>query len=485
MERDMPLWIDMRTCSIRAKLTLWYLLVTFAGALLFSIVSYGVLEYALLQEKKTHLLGREERLMRLLEDNRVQHVAASLDEQLKNYALVTHEGDLFQIRRVDGSLLFAGDPREADWMLTRSAECPQRTFHMITLEEKPALVMCHIIQLDGVPSSLYLGGLLDEEFDILRSYRNALLFLLPVLLILSSISGYILSRRAMEPVDRMTKAAVGIGIGNLSARLPVPGTKDEVQQLAEAWNQLLGRLEAAVSRLSQFSADVSHDLRTSITVILATAQLSLHRHHTEQEYRDDLGRIATECRTTSTLLDSLLSLARSENFMHEVSFQRIDLCDLVASGCQRVEDLAESSGILLDWWLPGEPVFIDGDRLLMQRLLGILLDNAIKYTPEHGEIRVEVQAVSHEATVTVKDTGIGMSLDVRGQIFDRFYQADLRERKTYAGCGLGLSIARWIADAHRAELTVESAPMEGSVFKIRFPLLALGEHPARILEQAT
>ena len=474
----------MRAFSIRAKLTLWYLLVTFAGALLFGITSYGALEYALLQEKKTHLLGREERLLRLLEENKAQHITASLNEQLSNYALVTHEGNLFQLRRPDHTLLFPTDPKDTEWAFADPSNCRQWVYHLVKLDGDPTMVMCHAIVLDGITSRLYLGGSLDEEFDVLRTYRSTLLFLLPGILILSSLCGYFLSRRAMEPVDRMTKAAVGIGVGNLSARLPLPAAKDEVRQLAEAWNQLLGRLEAAVSRLSQFSADVSHDLRTSITVMLATAQLSLHRHRSEQEYRDDLDRIVTECRTASTLLDALLSLARSDNFMHEVSFQRIDLCDLVVSGCRRVEDLAESSGILLDWSLPGEPIFIEGDKLLLQRLLGILLDNAIKYTPEHGEIHAEVVSKGQEAVVTVRDTGIGMSRDVREHIFDRFYQADLRERKAQAGCGLGLSIARWIADAHRAELTVESAPVEGSVFRIRFPLMT-AEHSTRSLEHAT
>jgi signal transduction histidine kinase len=118
----------------------------------------------------------------------------------------------------------------------------------------------------------------------------------------------------MEPVDRLTRAALSIGIGNLSARVPVPAAKDEVRQLAEAWNQLLGRLEAAVSRLSQFSADVSHDLRTSITIMLATAELALNRRRTEGEYRDDLSRIVTECCMAATLLDALLSVVQSKIF---------------------------------------------------------------------------------------------------------------------------------------------------------------------------
>jgi signal transduction histidine kinase len=271
----------------------------------------------------------------------------------------------------------------------------------------------------------------------------------------------------------MTRAALDIGIGNLSQRLPVPSAKDEIQHLAVAWNQLLARLEAAVSRLSEFSADASHDLRTSITVMLATAQLALHRHRSEQEYREDLNKIVTECRTASTLLDALLALAQSDNFIHEVAFKRIDLCDLVVSGCRRVEDLAESSGIMLDWHLPNEPVYIDGDELLLQRLLGILLDNAIRYTPEHGEIHAEVVFRDDHAHIIVRDTGIGMSQDVSQHVFDRFYQADLRERKTNAGSGLGLSIGRWIADAHGADLTVESIPFKGSVFQITFPLKAV------------
>jgi two-component system, OmpR family, heavy metal sensor histidine kinase CusS len=132
--------------------------------------------------------------------------------------------------------------------------------------------------------------------------------------------------------------------------------------------------------------------------------------------------------------------------------------------------LAESSGILLDWHLPDETVYIEGDELLLQRLLGILLDNAIRYTPESGEIRAEVSLVANHAFVTVRDTGIGMSEDVRLHVFNRFYQADLRERKSMAGSGLGLSIGRWIADAHGAELTVESTPLRGSVFQIKFPM---------------
>ncbi|HXC94169.1 MAG TPA: ATP-binding protein [Edaphobacter sp.] len=458
----------MRSLSVRARLMLYYLLVTLAGLLIFGLMSFGALRYALLQGKKTHLQGREDRLVSLLRENKANGVTEPLSEQLKNYALVTHEGNLFHIHNLDGTFLFPAEGIRPDW--APAEDCAQPVFTRVVIDNQPALVMCHLIPLNGRTVRLHIGGSLEEESYILRKYRNALLLLMPGLLALSSISGYFLSRRALKPVDRVTRAALGIGIGNLSERLPVPAAKDEIQQLALAWNQLLARLEAAVSRLSQFSADASHDLRTSITVMLATAQLSLHRHRSEEEYRDSLAKIVTECRTASTLLDALLSLAQSDNFVHEVAFKKINLCELVISGCRRVEDLAESSGILLDWYLPSETVYIEGDELLLQRLLGILLDNAIRYTPESGEIRAEVSTDANSAFVTVRDTGVGMSEDVRQHIFNRFYQADLRERKSNAGNGLGLSIGRWIADAHSAELTVESTLLQGSIFQIKFPL---------------
>jgi two-component system heavy metal sensor histidine kinase CusS len=447
----------------------YYLLVILAGLLIFGLMSFGALQYALLQGKKTHLQGREDRLLSLLKENKATGVAEPLSEQLKNYALVTHEGNLFHIHNLDGTFLFPSEGISNDWA-SNAEDCTQPVFNRVVIDKQPALVMCHMILLDGRMVRLHIGGSLEEESYILRNYRNALLLLMPGLLVLSSVSGYFLSRRALKPVDRVTRAALGIGIGNLSQRLPVPAAKDEIQHLAIAWNQLLARLEDAVSRLSQFSADASHDLRTSITVILATAQLSLHRHRSEEEYRDSLAKIVTECRTASTLLDALLSLAQSDNFVHEVAFKKINLCELVISGCRRVEDLAESSGIILDWHLPAETVYIEGDELLLQRLLGILLDNAIRYTPESGEIRAEVFSTDNNAFVIVRDTGVGMSEDVRQHIFNRFYQADLRERKSNAGNGLGLSIGRWIADAHGAELTVESTPLQGSVFQIKFPI---------------
>lgn len=476
----------MRPLSVRAKLTLWYLVLTSLALAIFGVVTYATLRFALLHLKQSSLLRREQRLMLFLEQQKQGHALASISDQLQNYAVITHEGNLVEIRRNDGSLLFPLTEAGAAWLKNPATNCGVPVFVDLVADGQPTTVMCHSVMLDGNSVRLYMGGSLEDNIYILTTFRNALLFLLPCLLGLSSVSGFLLSRRAMRPVDQMTKSALGIGINNLSARLPEPAAHDELWSLTVAWNQLLGRLERAVSRLSNFSADASHDLRTSITVILATAQLSLHRHRTEEEYRDDLARIVTECRTASTLLDALLSLARSDNFAHEVALKRINACELAVASCRRVEDLSESSGILLDWRLPREDAFVMGDELLLQRLLGILLDNAIKYTPESGEILVEVAQTDAKVSITVRDTGIGMSESVRQHIFDRFYQGDLRDHKQHAGNGLGLAIAKWIAEAHRAVLTVRSVPTQGSEFAICFPAISSPHLPdTRQRDEAT
>src|SRR6202021_2812227 len=180
------------------------LLETLTGLVLFGLMSFAALRYALLQGKKTHLQGREDRLISLLKENKANGVAASLDEQLRNYALVTHEGNLVHIYNPDGSILFPLDSKAIDWPLSLSEDCTKPTFSSVVLEHQPALVMCHMILLDGRLVRLHVGGSLEEETYILEKYRNALLLLMPGLLILSSVSGYFLSRHAMRPVDRMT-----------------------------------------------------------------------------------------------------------------------------------------------------------------------------------------------------------------------------------------------------------------------------------------
>ena len=187
---------------------LLYLLVTLTGLLIFGLMSFGALQYALLQGKKTHLQGREDRLISLLKENKAKGVTEPISEQLRNYALVTHEGNLFHIHNLDGSLFFPSEGNGQDWVL------PVERLRAASLQhcggrQAAALVMCHMILIDDRMVRLHIGGSLEEETYILRKYRNALLLLMPGLLLSLVVSGYFLSRRALKPVGRVTRGRIG------------------------------------------------------------------------------------------------------------------------------------------------------------------------------------------------------------------------------------------------------------------------------------
>jgi HAMP domain-containing protein len=213
-------------------------------------------------------MQRESRLRLFVEQNEREHKITSLTEQLRNYAVIADEGRFVQIRDVNGNLIFPFTATHTSWLSHIPKDCTEPQFEDAILDGQAATVMCHAITLDGHPVRIYVSGTLQENLHILDLYCKALLLLSPCLVVIAAICGYFLSIRAMRPVHRLAKAAVGIGIGNLSARIPLPLARDELWSLTNNWNQLLDRLEGAVTRLTKFSADASHDLRTSITVAL-------------------------------------------------------------------------------------------------------------------------------------------------------------------------------------------------------------------------
>jgi signal transduction histidine kinase len=259
-----------------------------------------------------------------------------------------------------------------------------------------------------------------------------------------------------------------ISIGNLGERLPVPNTGDELERLAEGWNVLLGKLDGAVEQLTQFTADVSHDLRTAITVMLTTSQLALKRRRSETEYREALATVERECQDTAQLLDDLLTLARAEVYLKRIVKVPVNIVELAIDSCNRVQALAEARSQQLMWTTQDKDIRIFGDAPLLQRLIAILLDNAIKYTPEQGSIHLCVAKSGNSVQLSVRDTGVGIPEHLSLKVFDRFVRGD-KARQSQSGHGLGLSIAKWIVDAHEGQISLRSAVNNGTTFTIVFP----------------
>ncbi len=325
------------------------------------------------------------------------------------------------------------------------------------------------IVVQGQRFRVSVAAPLESTELTLRRLREVLLWAAPGVLLIASLGGYWISRKALRPVDAITRAARTIGIENLSERLAVPASGDELARLSQTWNGMLERLEAAVKRLSQFTADASHELRTPIALIRATAELTLRRERSPETYRDALKHILDETDRTTRLIEDLLLLARADAGLPAWPLDRVALTPLVLDVCEQGQILARERQLEISSETPEQPVYVDAHDPALRRLLLLLVDNAVKYTPAGGRITVSVALDSSGPTVTVRDTGIGIPGAALPHVFERFYRVDESRNRDAGGAGLGLSIAHWIAQRHHASLEAESVEGRGSAFRVRFP----------------
>jgi heavy metal sensor kinase len=326
----------------------------------------------------------------------------------------------------------------------------------------------HVVALEGQRYRLSLSGKIDEHFDVLNAIRNSYLIMCPLMLLLSIGAGFILSGRALEPVNRMTIEAQNIGIQELKRRIPVPDTGDELQTLAITWNQLLERLEIAVVRLTQFTSDISHDLNTTITIMMTTAGLALSRERSPEEYRSALHNINIECDATAQLLDTLLAVARADLVHQKIEWSAVNLSDIVTEVAQQFQPRAVLKNQSIQLHVE-DGISTVGDLSLLRRMVSILLDNAIKFTPEQGSVTISLERYKGFVQLRVRDNGIGIPEDSLSRIFDRFYRVDPSRAGNNESSGLGLAIAKWVVEAHHSKIDVVSTPGKGSTFIVSIP----------------
>jgi signal transduction histidine kinase len=253
---------------------------------------------------------------------------------------------------------------------------------------------------------------------------------------------------------------LNIGIENLARRLPVPATGDELADLTEVLNSMLARLEGAVKTLSQFVADASHEFRTPLAVIRTTAELALRRARAPEAYRDSLQEVVVEAERMTVLVEDLLILARSDAGVADMPLSPLDLSEVLEDVLAEMRNLAEFRRIQIKPVLA--KVMISGNRPALHRVLLVLLDNALKYSAEGGEVMVTLS----EFSIEIRDFGSGISSEDLPHIFKRFYQAD--RARSQGGYGLGLALAESIIKAHGGSIEVSSTMGEGSTFRVVF-----------------
>jgi heavy metal sensor kinase len=332
-------------------------------------------------------------------------------------------------------------------------------------------VLVREMKADNATYRIQVAAQMDDFYDALDRFRWMVLLLSPVLVLLASLGGYWLSGKALAPVDQITRAAQTINSSNLANRLDVPRTGDELQRLSETLNNMLGRLESSFNRITQFTADASHELRTPLALMRTTTEVSLRTSQTTADYRTAQQEILAELEKTSSLVEKLMLLARADAGVESLLRVPINISECLGNACKDGQVLAELKQLKFDTDIQAQKLFIEGDSQALHRLFLILIDNAVKYTPPGGSVTVALTQSNGSAVTEIRDSGVGVSAEDQPHIFDRFYRADKARSREVGGVGLGLSIARWVAEAHRGTIEVQSTPGVGSVFRIRLPLL--------------
>jgi heavy metal sensor kinase len=280
--------------------------------------------------------------------------------------------------------------------------------------------------------------------------------------------GYFMAKKALKPVDQIRKAAIKISSSNLDERIDVSGRRDELGRLAETFNAMINRLKDAFQRINQFSIDVSHELKTPLTILKGETEVALRKERGNEDYKKLLMSHLEEVDRMTRIIDDLLLLSKADTKEITMNIEDISLRDLIVDVCMDMKMFADNKGTELHV-KELEDVRIKGDELKLRRMLWNIVENGIKYTQNGGKVEVSSYVNDGYAWIDVKDNGVGISQNDIQYIFDRFYRAD-RSRRRESGSGLGLSISKWIAEAHKGFIDVKSQPAEGSLFSIKLPI---------------
>jgi heavy metal sensor kinase len=322
-----------------------------------------------------------------------------------------------------------------------------------------------------------VGSSLEPTDEELESLREILAYVVPIGLMLAGVGGWFLARQSLSPVAAMVDRARKMSAENLSGRLPVANPRDELGRLAETFNDLLSRLETSIDTQRQlmgaqrqFMADASHELRTPVATTRTAANVALQQPHREElEYRDTLAIIEQQAARLSRIVDDMFTLARADAGTYPLRQTPMYLDEVVEEVVRAARVLASTRDVSIDAVTSPSATFA-GDEELIRRLLVNLLDNAIRYTPAGSAVRVLLEQAPRGYVLSISDQGPGIAIDVQAHIFERFYRADAaRTRGTDDGAGLGLALARWIAEVHEGHLTLAQSSEAGTTFTAFLP----------------
>lgn len=468
----------MNMRSLRFRLTAWYagllalVLLLFGGATWFGLARY-------LHQSLNDSLVRQARQIGedFLIDVRTSGERYVIDEINEHYA--PEQNDHFvRVTRADGSALYvSGAPRSNGFDPAQISVAPLSSAEAATREEHlpgGGELLIHSLPFTARDGSRFVvesGALYDSIENVLRGLLLTLVIALPAMIGIAVAGGYWMMRRALQPLDEITGRAEQITSRNLSERLPVTHSGDELERLALALIRMIARLDESFQYIRRFTADASHELRTPLTVLRGELEAIAQRPRLDDDARDTIGSLLEETERLSRIVESLLAISHLDAGEAQMSRVSFDLAELTGTTVEQMRLLAEDRNISLSCKADSS-LTIQGDQARIKQVIVNLVDNAIKYTPDGGAVKVSVCVEKQHALLHVEDSGMGIPADAQPHLFERFYRVDKARSRQMGGTGLGLAIVKSIVTAHGGEVTVESIEGHGSRFRVELPLVS-------------
>ena len=465
--------LPRRLRSVRVALVFWYGAIFLAGSAIFGAIVYFYLYRLQADAIEADLTEETDWIAELVEversarpdpirelsDDLVSRLSAHISESPNNYLVVlSDEG---------GARLFESDNASDFSTLT---DVPRGARPSLSSMDHPSQGRIRAAARWAGPVLIQVGF---TERAIERTLSHVLavfVIIVPVMLILAVGGGWIMMGAVLEPVERIAQVARQITGHNLSERIPARGVGDELDRLIDVMNGMIARLEGSFAQMKEFTMNVAHELRTPLTILKGESELALGRPMEGEEGHRVVESLLEEIVRMSRMVDDLLTLAKADagQLALESKPVRVDL--LLGDVAEDASILASAKNIEV---VLGEnsPATVGGDRARILQLLRALVSNAVQYTGAGGRITLSSETDAASVRVRVADTGIGIPEGARERIFERFYRGEQARTRSGGGSGLGLTIAKWIADLHHATITVESIPGRGSAFTVAFPLV--------------
>jgi heavy metal sensor kinase len=483
----------MHLSSLRVKLTLWYVFIL--GILLISFSSF--LYFTLSKSLYRDVDNKLESLAKLIASESASPLSkfgfGNIDQTLETSMNLKPIGKLIQVLDESGNIGRKSDNLKTVQLPISLSALKNASKGLTTFETNRSLgnpplriVTFPVLENNHITRYIQVASSLEDVEDALNTLFIILMIAVPLALLITSMGGQFLANKALRPVDQITQTARMITSKNLNQRIKSLKVKDEISRLIETFNEMISRLDRSFCQVKQFSTDASHELKTPLTILKGEVEVALRKERMPKEYEQILKSNLEEINRMSQIVEDLLLLSKADSGELRLNKEDMNLTEILNDVVAQVNFLALSKHLRIETLNHHEEIHMLGDPLRIRELFLNLIENGIKYTEEGGSIQIRLikdsffpeenlvgpsQGEGGEfIKIIISDTGIGIAKEDQERIFDRFFRVDKARSRGQGGSGLGLSISKWIVEAHQGEIKVESELGKGSSFIVRLPV---------------